>query len=553
MAKEREDPVVRTVSFEHPQFGNLVCTGYSAMNGDKYLYNQDRICDGHGFLPITADYSGGMISEFVILRLYEAIKSRLFHIARPPSHYSTLPPSSASQRTSVVMQPENKISLKHKPTSPALTNPQTPTRFVPFSSNPDGSPKQPHSLRIDDRMVKQILIDAFKQANDELMEHLRKHKILHKNPGGCTAISMVLLGNTLYTASVGDSAAFLGGYDIQHISYVRLTRKHDWAWEDEMIRIKRHSGHFVRGPQETFLVDSNEQNCVSISRSIGDIEFEPVGLLHVPDVSRQDIETWRDFVLIAATDGILDVMSKLDCVETAGCWFSKLIVDGADEGKKHAVSHTTEQITNHAVKAIVQQAENRWEKRAHYHETNNITFVMMYLPHIRYIAPPTPQDPLSVARSSRNIMKHPTVTEQIKPAFAQKAVLPKCLEDMDKSGIELTDEKSSDECKSRRRRQKTELREDSKKASISETKDATDPSEPFPAQREVLSEKVSDNESSVSEKQAQNQRVHFIISKYERRHSTGVRPMIRQKQPEKEEHETTGSKELTGAEGIPSP
>lgn len=129
----------------------------------------------------------------------------------------------------------------------------------------------------------------------------KKHLI-----SGSTLCITIICGNKVYTASVGDSTAFLTVLDEQSdvIQYLRLNRiLHNPTQEDEE---KRLNQNYIR--------HGRLAGRLALSRALGDNDFEPYGLLHEPEQIYVDdviIPKNGSAIIINACDGL----TEGDCLD----------------------------------------------------------------------------------------------------------------------------------------------------------------------------------------------------------------------------------------------
>jgi serine/threonine protein phosphatase PrpC len=114
---------------------------------------------------------------------------------------------------------------------------------------------------------------------------------------GSTAAALLLTGEALTTAHVGDSRVVRVG----RVGAEGLTRDHRLDAPSERARVLRMGArldppYVIRG-----------DHGLMMTRSLGDRWFRPVGVIAEPEVSRYVVEA-DDVALIAATDGVWDVL-----------------------------------------------------------------------------------------------------------------------------------------------------------------------------------------------------------------------------------------------------
>ena len=192
---------------------------------------------------------------------------------------------------------------------------------------------------IDSERVKEAIIHAHEETNDSLPAKL-------STMGGCTANIILRLGTTLYMSNVGDSYSYLVTYstvknefhnykkvnnDLQHhlqgsLMIHHVNTRHKPHLPDESSRILSLGGrvHIPEPPKSAMgsrviiknglKRDSNDDRVgLTMSRSIGDLEFTKIGVIPTPDIIVIDLkelfegldEKSKVFVVVAS-DGLFD-------------------------------------------------------------------------------------------------------------------------------------------------------------------------------------------------------------------------------------------------------
>jgi len=160
-----------------------------------------------------------------------------------------------------------------------------------YSTNPAGDPRT-------------VLVDAFHEAHRRIQEHAHKHPALHNM--GTTCTSMVLLGNQLYFAHVGDSRLYL----VRGGKISRVTTDHSYVSrlvEHGVIRAEDAEKH----PQRHILT--------SALGAGSDVS---------PDVPEEPIALLAGDVLVLCTDGLWGVVGDTH-VQTAAA--SKKLSDACHD------------------------------------------------------------------------------------------------------------------------------------------------------------------------------------------------------------------------------
>ncbi|KAH7830690.1 putative Protein phosphatase 2C [Monocercomonoides exilis] len=237
------------------------------------------------------------------------------------------------------------------------------------------------NLHVDPQKIEEAIYSGFRKTNDDLKEFLKNNNLTGEGSGGTTAIVAVVLYDELYVASVGDSLAVLGCYTESDVGVEPLNRRHHWCWADESSRIREKKGTFVQCPSGGYLVEEQHRFCLSMSRSMGDFEYESVGLVHLPDITRHSFTGWREFALLLASDGVSDVLTGEECIRLLGEHYNHFIeTDEADTARRTA-------IVSEAAHFLVKRAEEEWEKTGAGADTDNISVCVVFFPHVPLLPP----------------------------------------------------------------------------------------------------------------------------------------------------------------------
>lgn len=188
-----------------------------------------------------------------------------------------------------------------------------------------------------DQHVKQALKNSFLKV-DSLVP-LRESS-------GCTSSIALCIGSKVYFANAGDSQTFLASFvpmigigssrkeTVVEIHFITRQDKPDLPGERE--RIESLGGYvlipFFPNQSSRVMVFENEGSvnasvtALAMSRSFGDGEAEKIGVIADPVLSIIDMEQLDDplhkhqtdkvFVIVAASDGMLDVLSPTEIVGT---------------------------------------------------------------------------------------------------------------------------------------------------------------------------------------------------------------------------------------------
>lgn len=175
------------------------------------------------------------------------------------------------------------------------------------------------------------LVRAYDKTDEEILE-----KALVLGRGGSTAVTAILLnGQTLLVANVGDSRAVL----YKNREAKQLSVDHDPGTEKREIESR---GGFVSNiPGDVPRVDGQ----LAVARAFGDKSLK-IHLSSEPDVTKEDIDNNTEF-LILASDGLWKVMSNEEAVD-----FIKHIKD-AQTAAKHLTETAVSRKSKDDISCIV--------------------------------------------------------------------------------------------------------------------------------------------------------------------------------------------------------
>jgi serine/threonine protein phosphatase PrpC len=139
-------------------------------------------------------------------------------------------------------------------------------------------------------------VDVLKKSLHEVNEELRKQKY----EDGSTAVLVMISGNELTIANVGDSRAVL----CKNGKAMRLTNDHRPTTDEEQHRIQEIEG----------IVMCNRIQGYSVSRSLGDFSASPF-ISAEPYLKTFQLEGDEDFLIIGC-DGVWDDLSDEEAVES---------------------------------------------------------------------------------------------------------------------------------------------------------------------------------------------------------------------------------------------
>lgn len=178
---------------------------------------------------------------------------------------------------------------------------------------------------------------------------------INTKDSGSTLCTVVVAGNTVVCANVGDSMCVLvagkegGGTGLDKWRIFPLSKDHKPCDKVEADRIVKCGGiidenPFNSEPTGVLRVWSNNPKIpgLSMTRSIGDTWLRKVGVISDPEIISKQL-TKEDKFIILASDGLWDIVSELESAEIV----SLAISDGS-----HAKA---------ACQALVEEATRRWK------------------------------------------------------------------------------------------------------------------------------------------------------------------------------------------------
>ena len=148
--------------------------------------------------------------------------------------------------------------------------------------------------------------DAYiRKTHDYVQETLSQNKEVKSDYVGSTSLSMILTGDKLQIANVGDCRAVLcDGYGIAKA----LSMDHKPEWGPEQKRIKDLGGVITKDQgYEVYRVKN-----LSVSRSFGDDRHSEY-IIHTPEINNVTVKPSDQFIVLGC-DGLWDVMSSQDVV-----------------------------------------------------------------------------------------------------------------------------------------------------------------------------------------------------------------------------------------------
>ncbi|CAG7836707.1 unnamed protein product [Allacma fusca] len=150
-----------------------------------------------------------------------------------------------------------------------------------------------------------VLYNAFQEVNNSFAKWYASNRKGDGGDSSGTTATVVLLKDStkLAIAHVGDSRAIIcrGG------EARKLTTDHIPSLITEKIRIEKSGGK---------VSSSRVNERLAMTRSIGDLELKRFGVIAEPEIRIMDINHSRDAFVVLTTDGINNVMTDSEIIET---------------------------------------------------------------------------------------------------------------------------------------------------------------------------------------------------------------------------------------------
>ncbi|XP_051121443.1 probable protein phosphatase 2C 33 [Andrographis paniculata] len=168
--------------------------------------------------------------------------------------------------------------------------------------------------------LKESFLKAFKVMDREL----RMYANIDCFCSGTTAVTIVKQGQDLVIGNVGDSRAVLGTRDENNsLVAIQLTVDLKPNLPAEAERIRNCKGRVFALQEEPEVarvwLPNNDAPGLAMARAFGDFCLKDFGLISVPEISHRRLTDKDEFVVLA-TDGIWDVLSNKEVVDTvASC------------------------------------------------------------------------------------------------------------------------------------------------------------------------------------------------------------------------------------------
>uniref|UniRef100_A0A7S4AA37 PPM-type phosphatase domain-containing protein n=1 Tax=Pseudo-nitzschia australis TaxID=44445 RepID=A0A7S4AA37_9STRA len=224
-------------------------------------------------------------------------------------------------------------------------------------------------------MVKDTLRKTFLEINKSIPSRI-------SSSSGCTGISVLKRGNSMYISNVGDSVAFVASYDKSKnaqngvkIIYSASSHKPDTPRERKRIEASggRIQDPIFEGASARLIIPvlSGSQmfeTGLAMSRSFGDHDGLKVGLSDEPDTDVLDLRNFdknQEYIVVAVTDGLVDYgkLSEQEVALTMAQALSTKQNDAIDK-KKHRKNIRRSSESSRGIEAAAQlilKASRMWD------------------------------------------------------------------------------------------------------------------------------------------------------------------------------------------------
>ncbi|OMJ73910.1 hypothetical protein SteCoe_27292 [Stentor coeruleus] len=212
---------------------------------------------------------------------------------------------------------------------------------------------------LEKKLLRFVGIDALKFAIDETCQNVL-HGRFDCSFSGSTFVGVLIIGDTLLCANIGDSKAVIGSIINNSCTAVELTKDHKPNRKDEADRIILHGGriasHDQGGPLRIWFKDQNIPG-LAMTRSVGDKASRLIGLISDPEIVERKLISTDKFIVIAS-DGLWEFVTPRDAVEIV----HNSMILGKSEG---------------ACERLMREAVIRWN--ANSASVDDITIIIIFL------------------------------------------------------------------------------------------------------------------------------------------------------------------------------
>ncbi|KAK7339982.1 hypothetical protein VNO77_20672 [Canavalia gladiata] len=158
---------------------------------------------------------------------------------------------------------------------------------------------------------------CFLKSFDEMDDHLAQEVNTDSYCSGCTAVTLVKLGDQLIVGNLGDSRAVLCTREGDQLIPVQLTVDLKPDIPSETARIVSCEGRVFAAEEEpdVYRIWMPDDDCpgLAMSRAFGDFCLKDYGLISAPDVFYRKLTRQDEFVVLAS-DGVWDVLTNAEVI-----------------------------------------------------------------------------------------------------------------------------------------------------------------------------------------------------------------------------------------------
>ena len=221
---------------------------------------------------------------------------------------------------------------------------------------------------VDSTEVKEQLDKSFSRVTDGLF----KSSGINLRFSGSTCVSVLIVGNKVFCANVGDSRAVLarkkessGGQNSFKMVGIPLNRDHKADEPDEQQRILSSGGRVAAyrdmngnplGPARVWHLHEDIPG-LAMSRSFGDQAAAEVGVNAIPEITEMNLVE-ADKFMILASDGVWEFISN-------------------DQAVNIVMPHYNNNSAEKAAEALIREAMKRWQEEDT--SIDDITCIIIFL------------------------------------------------------------------------------------------------------------------------------------------------------------------------------
>ena len=181
-----------------------------------------------------------------------------------------------------------------------------------INNDDDKKVKETYEILSRNNFVK--IFDSFYEINNKLHENYEENKICDDS-GSSLNLLMIFNSkniNKIISANLGNTKSIIIRDDK---TIKELNISHTPCVKEERLRIENHGGVIDRidwlkvGPLRVWFKGKKYPG-LTITRSLGDFEAIPLGIIHIPDINKYDIDEERIKILVLATNGICEFLTN---------------------------------------------------------------------------------------------------------------------------------------------------------------------------------------------------------------------------------------------------